>query len=108
MAIFTVGRVAYPVTDAADGASAGPGAAARLRAGIQLTIVTLILAVIAALSGRWPAASPITSVAVTTTGEVWCGSLVSGLDGAVSVRTGNRVIPVAVQAIARIRPVAQC
>jgi hypothetical protein len=108
-AVFTVGRVAYPVTDAADGTSAVPGAAARLRAGIRLTIVALILAVIAALSGWWPAASPAASVAVTTTtGEVWCGPLVSGLDGAVSVRTANRVIPVAVQAIARVRPVAQC
>jgi phosphatidylserine/phosphatidylglycerophosphate/cardiolipin synthase-like enzyme len=46
-AIFTVGRVAYPVSDDTDGASAVPGAAARLRAGIRLTIVALILAVIA-------------------------------------------------------------
>jgi hypothetical protein len=109
MAIFTVGRVAYPVTDTADGASAVPGAAARLRADIRLTIVALILAVIAALSGWWPAASPTAFVAVTaTTGEAWCGPLVSGPDGAVSVRTDNRVIPVPVQAIARVRPVAQC
>ena len=56
LAIFTVGRVAYPVDDAADGASALPSAgqaAARLRAGIRLTIVAVILAVIAALSGWW-------------------------------------------------------
>jgi hypothetical protein len=117
VAVFTVGRVAYPVSDATDGASAVPaaGAAARLRAGIRLTIVALILAVIAALSGWWPAASARASasataaVAVTaTSGQAWCGPLVSGPAGAVSVRTANGVITVPAQAIAQVRPVAQC
>src|ERR1051326_4942231 len=50
-AIFTVGRVAYPVGDAAGDSSAVAVAAARLRAGIRLTIVALILSVVATLSG---------------------------------------------------------
>jgi hypothetical protein len=115
VAVFTVGRVAYPVSDATDGASAVPaaGAAARLRAGIRLTIAALILAVIAALSGWWPAAgasaSAAAAVAVTaTSGQAWCGPLVSGPAGAVSVRTANGVITVPAQAIAQVRPVAQC
>ena len=109
VAIFTVGRVAYPVSDAADGGDAVPGAAARLRAGIRLTIVALILAVIAALSGWWPAASTTAAVAVTaTSGQGWCGPLASGPAGAVSVRTANGVVTVPAQAIAQVRPVAQC
>ena len=113
LAVFTVGRVAYPVGDAADGAGARPAAgqaAARLRAGIRLTVVALILAVIAALSGWWPApASSTTAVAVTaTSGQAWCGPLVTGPAAAISVRTGNGVITVPVQAIAQVRPVAQC
>ena len=112
VAIFTVGRVAYPVSEATDGASAVPGAAAaaaRLRAGIRLTIVALILAVIAALSGWRPAASATAAVAVTaTSGQAWCGPLVSGPAGAVSVRTANGVITVPARAIAQVRPVAQC
>jgi hypothetical protein len=108
-AIFTVGRVAYPVSDAADGASAVPDAAARLRAGIRLTIVALILAVIAALSGWWPAASTTAAIAVTaSSGQAWCGPLVSGPAGAISVRTAHGVITVPAQAIAQVRPVAQC
>jgi len=111
VAIFTVGRVAYPVGDADDGAGAVPGAAARLRAGIRLTIVALILAVIAALSGWWPAASTTTTTAVAVTassGQAWCGPLVSGPAGAISVRTVHGVITVPAQAIAQVRPVAQC
>jgi hypothetical protein len=109
VAIFTVGRVAYPVSDTVDGASAVPGAAARLRAGIRLTIVALILAVIAALSGWWPAASTSAAVAVTaSSGQAWCGPLVSGPAGAISVRTAHGVITVPAQAIAQVRPVAQC
>lgn len=112
VAIFTVGRVAYPVGDVTDEASAVPGAAgaaARLRSGIRLTIVALILAVIAALSGWWPAASATAAVAVTaTSGQAWCGPLVSGPAGAVSVRTTSGVITVPARAIAQVRPVAQC
>jgi len=114
-AIFMVGRVAYPVSDATDGTD-GPraalgaaGAAARLRAGIRLTIVALILAVIAALSGWWPAASPTAAVAVTaTSGQTWCGPLVSGPASAVSIRTADGVITVAAEDIAQVRPLTQC
>jgi hypothetical protein len=112
-AIFTVGRVAYPVSDAGEGAGPRPAterAAARLRAGIRLTIVALILAVVAALSGWWPAAAPAAAaVAVTgTTGQAWCGPIVGGPAGAISVGTASRVVIVPVQIIARVRPVAQC
>ena len=120
VAIFTVGRVAYPVGDALDGAGATAGGTDRLRAGIRLTIVALILAVIAALSGWWPAhassAAPAAAagassaaVAVTgTTGQAWCGPLVSGPAGAISVRTANGIITVPAQDIAEVSPAGQC
>jgi len=112
LAIFSVGRVAYPVDEAADGVSARSAAgqaAARLRAGIRLTIVAVILAVIAALSGWWPAKASTAAVAVTgTNGQAWCGPLVSGPAGAISVRTGNGVVTVPAQGIAQVRPVDQC
>ena len=111
-AVFTVGRVAYPVSDAADGVSGVPSAghaAARLRAGIRLTIVALILVVIAALSGWWPASTSTTAVAVTPpAARAWCGPLVTGPAAAISARTGNGIITVLAQAIAQVRPVAQC
>ena len=109
MAIFTVGRVAYPVGDALDGDRAAAGGTARLRAGIRLTIVALILVVIAALSGWWPSPAGNPAVAVTgTTGQAWCGPLVSGPADAVSVRTANGIIIVPTQAVAQVSPVGRC
>jgi hypothetical protein len=112
LAVFTVGRVAYPVTVATGDASATPilaRAAARLRAGIRLTVAALILAVIAGLSGWWPSATATTATAISsTTGQAWCGQLVDGPAGAISVRTANGVISVPAQAVAQVRPVAAC
>src|SRR5262249_20514953 len=113
LAIFNVGRVAYPISDASDGASPLPPAgqaASRLRAGIRLTVVAVILAVIAPLSGwRPPPSRTPAAVAVTgTNGQAWCGPLVTGPSGAISVRTSNGVVTVPTQAVAQIRTVAQC
>jgi hypothetical protein len=57
LAILTVGRVAYPINaaiDQGDGAHEFVRAQRRLHAGIQLTVLAVILIVIAALSGWWP------------------------------------------------------
>jgi hypothetical protein len=109
MAIFTVGRVAYPVGDALEGDRAVADGTARLRAGIQLTIIALILAVIAALSGWWPSPASNPAVAVTgTTGQGWCGPLVSGPADAISVRTASGTITVPTQVIAQVSPVGRC
>jgi hypothetical protein len=73
------------------------------------TIQMAVLAVIAALSGWWPAKASTAAVAVTgTNGQAWCGPLVNGPAGAISVRTANGVITVPAQAIAQVRQVAGC
>ena len=106
-AVFTVGRVAYPAGDALDGDRAVAGGTARLRAGIRLTIMALILAVIAALSGWWPSpasnpasrspAPPVKLVRPARQRASRC----------ISVRTANGIIAVPTQAIAQVSPVGR-
>jgi hypothetical protein len=109
IAVLTIGRIAYPIDDALDGDRAVASGTPRLRAGIRLTVAALILAVIAALSGWWPSPTSSPAVAVTgTTGQAWCGPLVSGPADTISVRTANGVIIVPAQAIAQVSPVDRC
>jgi hypothetical protein len=70
----------------------------------------LILAVVAGLSGWWPETTATTAVAVTSTsGGAWCGQLVDGPAGLISVRTARgAIIRVPAPAIAQVRAVAQC
>jgi hypothetical protein len=114
-AVFMVGGVAFPI-DAAR-AAASPAAigqaTARLRGGVRLTVVALILAVVAALSGWWPHAGggAAGTAAVTVSdgaGRSWCGELVAGSPGAVSINTSGGVVAVPVQSVAAIRPVGGC
>jgi hypothetical protein len=60
LAVFMVGRVAYPIS-IGTGEAAVTRARALLRGGIRLTVVALILIVIAALSGWWPKTSDTTA-----------------------------------------------
>jgi hypothetical protein len=117
LAIFTVGRVAYPVnlaTDNSSGAHQIAQAAGRLRTGIRLTVLALILIVIAALSGWWPKTTGNTTSGTTTialsdaTGQTWCGPVVNGPDGTISIRTVQGVVAVPTQTVARLRPVTSC
>lgn len=112
-AVFLVGSVAFPM-DA--GRSANPAAvghaAARLRGGVRLTVVALILAVIAALSGWWPKTGGDAGTAAVSVsdgnGRSWCGELVVGQGGAVTINTSSGSVAVPLQAVAAIRPVTGC
>jgi hypothetical protein len=114
-AVFIVGGVAFPIdaTRARANPSALDQATARLRGGIRLTVVALILAVVAALSGWWPhagggAAGTATVSVSDGSGRSWCGELVAGSSGSVSINTSGGVVAVPVQAVAAIRPVTGC
>jgi hypothetical protein len=119
--IYLVGRVAYPFESAAGSNSPAATArdtaraAARLRAGIRFTVLALVVIVIAALSGWWPrsgaggAGGAATTVTISDrTGRTWCGQLVVGDAGVVSVDTSQGVIAVPVETVADVRPVTSC
>jgi hypothetical protein len=111
VAVFRVGRVAYPITFGRGGE--GPditGARRQLRVGIRLTVAALTLIVVAALSGWWPSkTTDNTKVAVSdTTGQTWCGRVVGGANGTVSISTDQGIVTVPVQTVVQLRPVASC
>ena len=113
--IYLVGRVAYPFESAAaaNSPAAVARAAARLRAGIRLTVLALVIIVVAALSGWWPRTGGPGGASATVTvsdqnGRTWCGRLVDGDTGVVAVDTSQGLIGVPVQTVADVRPVAGC
>jgi hypothetical protein len=111
-AVYLVGRVAYPID--------GPGvpdpaalarAIGRLRGGVRLTILALILIVIAALSGWWPKTADAGAATVTVAdvgGRSWCGTLVAGAAGAISLDTASGTVTVPAERVAEVRPVEAC
>jgi len=122
LALFTVGRVAYPI-NAGGSAGVNPHALAqargRLHTGIRLTILALALIVTAALSGWWPhranakpaapaKAAPAAVTVSANTGQTWCGPLTAGPADAVNLRTAQGDVAVPVQAVTRLSPVANC
>lgn len=112
--VYLVGRVAYPFEAAGLSSPAALArASARLRAGIRLTVLALVLVVIAALSGWWPRTGAPGGASATVTvsdrdGRTWCGRLVRGDTGIVAVDTSRGLIGVPVEAVADVRPVASC
>ncbi len=112
--VLTVGRVAYPLEPVRTDADL-VHRVAQLRGGIRTTVVALALVVVAALSGWWPhpgdagGAAASTSVSVSdTNGRTWCGTLVAGPDGALSLQTANGVVAVPSNSIATIATVSTC
>ena len=105
VAVFVVGRVAWPtgVVDPLVGQ-------ARLRRGVGLTVVAVVLVVVATLAGWWPAPADAPSAVVVTdaVGQSWCGSLVSAPAGVIGVGTARGVVDVPVGSVARVGPVAGC
>lgn len=114
-AIFLVGQVAYPLYGSAQEAEPArePTIAKRsrrLRTGIQVTYLSLVVLVLATLSAWWPPAAP-DNVAVEvrdTTGEVWCGDLVDAPSGGVRLATGDGRITIPLNRVGVIRPVRNC
>lgn len=104
LAIYVVGRVAYPWRHPAPA-----GGARRLRAGITLTYAAVVVLVVATLSAWWPSPAPAGEVeARDTTGATWCGDLVAAPAGAVRIDTTDGPVTLALRDLVAIRSVATC
>jgi len=104
VAVFMVGRVAWPAT----AVSARPRQ--QLRTGIALTFVAVGLLAVATTSMWWPVGDKSSGqVAIQSAdGRVWCGSLAAARPGAVELQTAGGSVVVALGDVAALRPVDSC
>jgi hypothetical protein len=115
-----VATAAWPVHDIADGVAAGVSAdnllhhtARRLRLGIMITFLAVVLLAVGATSSWWPedAASSggdASLVEVTTNQGAACGTLQDGDPGTITISSGGQQVVVPAQSVVRLRPVASC
>jgi hypothetical protein len=113
VAIYLVGRVAYPFYGGVPFAHMElEQGARRLRNGIRMTFVAVTVIVAATVSGWWPskaAAADVSTVEIRDgSGARACGELVEAPAGAVRLRTAGGVVTVRVDSLATIRPVSEC
>lgn len=116
LATALVAMVAWPVyrpSDPAEPTGVDPELVARrLRRGISLTFVAVVVLAVAATSSWWPEPSAGgtggSAVEVTTQQGSACGDLRAGTDGALTLETAEGAVSVPVDQVVSVRPVASC
>ena len=112
LAVYLVGRTAWPHSSVPDDPAR---AARRLRTGLVLTFLTVLLTALAATSAWWPSpetdtgasAETAPAVAVTTSTGTWCGELTRG-SGALALTVQGRTVDIPVTDVVAVVPVAGC
>jgi hypothetical protein len=114
-----VATAAWPVHELEEGVSAGASVedllhhtARRLRIGIMITFVAVVILALGATSAWWPtdesSDSGASLVEVTTNQGAACGTLQDGAPGTVTISSGGRQVVVPAGAVVRLRPVTAC
>ena len=116
-ATFLVGRAAWPLYSAvrpppADSAMSSDDlqrTGHRLRTGLGLTLVALILAAAAATSSWWPAKGAGVLVSgSTTSGAAFCGTWTGGGNGTLLVQISGQPQQIPLSDIATVTPASSC
>ena len=118
-ATLLVGRVAWPLylpdrqppaDSSATGADDLQRTSRRLRTGLYLTFVALILATAAATSSWWPgrAVSSANLVTVSTTGGTICGTLSTGANGSLVLRSSGQSEAIPFSDVLAVNPTSSC
>jgi hypothetical protein len=114
-----VATAAWPVHDIEQGAAFGASVdqllhhtARRLRLGIGITFLAVMVLAVGASSAWWPNQQPggdgSSLVEVTTSQGAACGTLEDGDPGTVTLNSGGQQVVVPAGAVQRLRPVASC
>ena len=118
MAIYLVGRVAYPFRGPAQTAPEEIRGAVgtrrrRLRTGIALTYVAMTALVVATLSGWFPTTTEgdpeaAAAVVMDVEGRSWCGELADAPGDELRLVTAEGEVTLSPQRLALVHPVAVC
>jgi hypothetical protein len=110
LAMWMVGSVAFPLYTFGGEAGMPQSAPQRLRGGIRMTFVSILLMVLAGLTGWWPAGASESNVQVRdANGASVCGTWVEGAPaGSIWLRTPDGVVTINVRAIAQMDKVSSC
>lgn len=111
LSIYLVGRIAYPIDDpAALRERPRTGVARRLRRGVALTYVSIVVLVLATLSAWVPRDTDAAGTVEMSdaTGRTWCGELAQAPAGTVRLDTVDGPVTVRLSAVAQLRPVSGC
>jgi hypothetical protein len=114
-----VATAAWPVHEIEEGRSTGRDAeqtlhrtARRLRLGITITFMAVVVLALGATSSWWPnegaSGGAASLVEVTTNQGAACGSLEDGDPGTITVSSGGQRVVIAAGDVVRLRPVAAC
>ncbi|MEU9300838.1 hypothetical protein [Streptomyces sp. NPDC048269] len=117
-ATYLVARVAWPVPEPVpdagtwpEGRNSADRSARRLRRGLMWTFLAVVLVATAAASSWWPSppkASEDQFVQVSTSAGTVCGTLGSGSDGNVLLRTQGQNIDIPLSRISGLAPARTC
>jgi hypothetical protein len=107
LSMWMVGGVAYPLYTSAE-AHMPPNAPRRLRGGIRMTFVSIVLMALAGVTGWWPAGGE--KVQVTdANGASACGSMMDSAPvGSLRLKTADGVITINLRAVASMSKVSSC
>lgn len=114
LATVLVASEAWPVRAGRSGATGGPDddlrrGGRRLRTGIALTYLAVVLAALATSTSWWPRDGRGSDlVEVSTAQGTFCGRLVSSAGGSLALEIAGRSLAVPLDQVAGLRPVASC
>jgi hypothetical protein len=114
-----VATAAWPVHELEDGPPSGVAVdavlhhtARRLRSGIAITFLAVMVLAVGATSSWWPeeesSSGGGSQVEVTTSQGTACGQLRDGDPGTIAVASSGRLVVIASGDVVRLRPVASC
>jgi len=111
LSMWMVGSVAFPLYNFNAGAQMPADSPRRLRGGIRMTFVSIVLMVLGALTGWWPSSGDSSGKMQVqdANGATACGDMLAGAPaGSIRLSTADGVLTISLRTIASMNQVSSC